>query len=366
MALASSGRFVVAWLSLAVAVLADLLLRGRAEGSIRRSMAALEVGLLVLAGAGLGALYWLTKVASLTQLVGSLAASPRAVPVVICASLSIAAVVGILVIRFSALLADGVGGTRTGAGVLGVGAGAIFLFKFGAAVSPDVRDWGPFVLILGAGILSIAMLRSLVASTPKRQAGDLAIAQLAIALAGGLGAFQLASTAGIYLFGIWMVAAMGVLVTCEVAEVKTWRALAGMGHNGGLAAYRAGALVIGLVSLAGVPPLGGWFGEIDVLSQFGRAGNWWWATLALAAWLLAAFAVVRALGAMLFETPHQEETPLYRPGSRRSGQARRTVAGSPLAWVGTILTLTLPAAYTIASQPIQSLAFQAAEAIGLR
>jgi NADH-quinone oxidoreductase subunit N len=143
-------------------------------------------------------------------------------------------------------------------------------------------------------------------------------------------------------------AAAAPVVLGVVVERPGLAALAGLGIR---QPWRAVGLAMALLSLAGVPPLAGFFGEFAVAAELSRMGYLWLVALGILGGLLSAAAVIRALRPMFILAPPEE--------ARRLPFTLVSLGGSAAAGLACVL-------YGLMSLPISTLAFQAVKALGSR
>ncbi len=231
-----------------------------------------------------------------------------------------------------------------GAGLLaglGAGAAAIVLIKLAAATATVAAGWSNYLIIAaalailggGAGALGARSPRALIGWLGLAQAGWLAAA---VATHSGLG---LASA--IFLLGAYVVAAAAA------------PALIGDSALRGLAAgspVKGAAFALAVLSLAGVPPFAGWFGEFTVAVELMRAGLGWLVAAGLLGGVLAAFAAARAVWIVFLGAPPDETRPA-------------AIGASALA--AALAAAVVVAGYGLFANPFHQLAVQGAEALGL-
>jgi NADH-quinone oxidoreductase subunit N len=131
-------------------------------------------------------------------------------------------------------------------------------------------------------------------------------------------------------------------------------ALAGMGV---LRPARAAAIALVFLSLAGAPPLAGFFGEFAVAAALAQSGNLWLLVLGLLGALMSVAAAAGTVRAIYLQSPPDE--------SRRAAGARLPVL-TRLSTLGAVGLCIVIAGYGVFGNPIISLADQGAEALGLR
>ena len=129
-------------------------------------------------------------------------------------------------------------------------------------------------------------------------------------------------------------------------------ALAGMGV---LRPARAAGLALAVLSLAGAPPLAGFFGEFAVGASLAQSGHFGLLALGLLGALLSLAAAVRTLRLVYIHSPLEDA---------RRGSALPVV--TRLSSFGAVVFCAVIASYGLFSNPILGLADQGAEALGLR
>ena len=211
------------------------------------------------------------------------------------------------------------------------------LFGAGAA-------WGPYVAVLGAAGALICGLAALAAGSLRGLVAWLITGQVAwTAIA--LGAHdRMGTAAAVYVLG-GLVLAAGAAPLLAAGLRGGRAALAGMAHR---QRWRWLGLSLVILSLAGAPPLAGFFGEFTVSVELVRSHLTWALACALLGAAAALWAVVRVLAGAWLE-PVEDEHRL--PG-----------AGWPLS---AALAAILVLGYGVFAYPIHGLALQGAEALGL-
>jgi NADH-quinone oxidoreductase subunit N len=110
-----------------------------------------------------------------------------------------------------------------------------------------------------------------------------------------------------------------------------------------------------MLSLAGAPPLAGFFGEFAVGAALAQSGHFSLLALGLLGSLLSLAAVVRTLRLIYINSPLEEA---------RRGSALPVL--TRLSTLGAVVFCGVIAGYGLFSSPILGLADQGAEALGLR
>jgi NADH-quinone oxidoreductase subunit N len=197
----------------------------------------------------------------------------------------------------------------------------------------------------GAAALAVRAPRARLAYLAASQAGWVA-AGLATHYRAGLGG-------SLFLLGAFAVAATcgpAVMGGMEGGEAS----LAGMGA---LRPARAAGIAMAFLSLAGAPPLAGFFGEFAVAASLAQSGHLELLALGLLGSVLSLAAALGTLRVMYIQSPPEE-------GRRAAGFALPTLTSVSAA--GAVALCAVIAAYGIFGNPILGLADQGAEALGLR
>jgi NADH-quinone oxidoreductase subunit N len=332
MVAASATDLAGLWSGLALAILASVALAAVLQGVLAaRALLLLGAGLAGLALVGMAVAY---SAAGSTTLLGLDAGlrPPLTLPLAIGLLLAIGPLLAVIANAGSF-------------GPLAAGAAAIVLLKLAGAADHDAAAWAVLAPVAAAVTMLIGALRALAA--PAR-AGHTLLSQAGAVQAGWLIASVAVPTrtggaAALVLLGAWLLAsAAGAAALGDLPH-----GLAGLAER---APGRALAFTACLLSLAGVPPLAGFFGEFAVASQLAALGYFWLVLVGLFCSGAVAVAVVRDVRLAWLTAPG-EHLPRLRH------------AWAPFA--GALLAAAVVAAYGIFALPISGLAFQGARAIGL-
>jgi NADH-quinone oxidoreductase subunit N len=327
---ASAGDLVGVWAGLQVATLASLALVGlRQPAEARRQLpvaaglaALVAIGMALIAGGAGGEL-----LSTLRTGFGQQLTLPLAIAVLL--------VLGAL---FSELAAAPL------LGPLATGAAGLGLLKFAGAVASLGSAWAVLVPAVAVLAMVVAALGSLSAGPGRRILGWAGLLQLGWVVAGLAGGSRLAMGAGLFLFGAYLVAsAVGPLALGD-----TPHGLAGLASR---SPARAAGFTVSLLSLAGIPPLAGFFGEFAVASQLVRGGLFWLVAVGFFSSAVLAFAVLRDLRLVFLASPGEAVGQVGR---------NRVAIGGAAAAAAVVIGLTFFA------NPISGLAVQGAAALGLR
>jgi NADH-quinone oxidoreductase subunit N len=248
------------------------------------------------------------------------------------------------------------GSSPLGAGlVLGLvaAAAATVAIKIAGVLGPIPSVYTPFLEVIAAVAMVGGGAAALASRSPRARIAYLATGQIGWVAAGLVTHVRAGTAASLFLLGAFAVAATcgpAVMGRTEAGE----HALAGMGA---LRPARAAGLALAMLSLAGAPPLAGFFGEFAVAAALAQSANFGLLTLGVLGGILSAAAVAGTLRALYLQSPLEES---------RRGQGTNLPAVTRLSTAGAVLFCLVIAAYGLASNPILGLANQGAEALGLR
>lgn len=327
---AAAADLGVLWGGVELSVLGSLVLLGlRDPGGARRLLPALA-GLGAISALGLAAVAAATGSTSLAVVAAHLV-QPLALPLAVALLL----VVGSLVVQL---------GSSPWLGPLAAGAGGVALVKFVGAAALDGSAWAVLLPALAALAMLAGGLGAIAGGPARGIAGWAGLLQLGWILAGVAGGSRLSLGAALFLLGAYLVASAGAPLALGAAP----HGLAGLADRG---VARAAGFAVCVLSLAGVPPLAGFFGEFAIAAQLVRAGLFWLVALGLLGSALASFAVLRDLRLAFLATGGEAVV--------RAPATRWVAAGAGLA-------AALVIAYGFFANPISGLAVQGAAAVGLR
>jgi NADH-quinone oxidoreductase subunit N len=232
-------------------------------------------------------------------------------------------------------------------------AAATVAIKIVAAVAPVPAVFAPYAMAVAAVAMVGGGAAALAVRSPRPRMAYLAVAQLGWVAAGLSTHFRAGFAASLFLL-----AAFGIAATCGPALLG--RAEAGETAIAGLGAVRpvrALGLALAFLSLAGAPPLAGFFGELAVAAALAQSGNFVLLGLGLLGSVLSVAAVVGTLRVLYIQSPVDEA---------RRPAAAALPAVTVLSTAGAVVFCALVAGYGLLGNPILGLADQGAEALGLR
>lgn len=358
MVAASATDVVALWAALELAAAAAVV-----AVSVRRpdlGLRLLIVGAIAtsLLLAGLAFVYATTGNADLTAMRDVLAGRPPTLALAIPVLL----LVGGLALRAGMApfhvgpLPVGLGASPLGAGLaagLVTVAATVVGLKLVAALTPIAAVYAPYVAVISALAMVGGGAAALAVRSPRARIAYLAVGQLGWVAAGVATHFRSGFAASLFLL-----AAFGVAATCGPAIVGRAEAgEVGMAGLGSLRPVRAAAIALVVLSLAGAPPLAGFFGELAVAAALAQSGNFVLLGLGLLGSILSVAAAIGTLRVLYIQAPVEEA---------RRGAAAALPVGTALSTAGAVVLCVLLAGYGLAGFPILGLADQGAEALGLR
>ncbi len=237
-------------------------------------------------------------------------------------------------------------------GLVALSAGVVAI-KLAAALLPVPGAYAPYLAVLAAVAMVGGGAAALAVSSPRPRMAYLATSQIGWVAAGLVSHYRAGIAASLFLLGAFAVAAAS-------GPALLGRAEAGEPALAGLAAVRparAAGLALALLSLAGAPPLAGFFGQMAVAASLAQSGQWVLLSLGLLGMVLCLAATVGTLRVLYMQAPLEE--------ARRAAAAALPVVTS-LSTFGAVVFCCVIVGYGLLGNPIMSLADQGAEALGLR
>jgi NADH-quinone oxidoreductase subunit N len=250
----------------------------------------------------------------------------------------------------------GLGASPLGAGlVIGMVAvaSAIVAIKLAAALVPIPQVYVPYMQVVAALAMVGGGAAALAVRSPRPRMAYLAVSQIGWIAAGLSTHFRSGIGASLFLLGAFAVAA-----TCGPALLG--RAEGGEPAIAGLGAVRpvrAAGVALALLSLAGAPPLAGFFGQLAIAAALAQSGDFVLIGLGVLGSVLSVAATVGTLRVLFIQSPLEES---------RRGAAAALPALTVLSTAGAVAFCLVIAGYGVFGFPIMGLADQGAEALGLR
>ncbi|HEY2599452.1 MAG TPA: proton-conducting transporter membrane subunit [Candidatus Dormibacteraeota bacterium] len=243
-----------------------------------------------------------------------------------------------------------------GAGVLLglVGSAALIAaIKIAALLSVVPETLSVYLQVIGAVAMVGGGAAALGVRAPRARLAYLAVGQAGWVAAGLATHYRSGIGGSLFLTGAFVAAATCGPVVLGGAEAGE-ASLAGMGA---LRPARALGIAMVFLSLAGAPPLAGFFGEFAVAAALAQGGHFGVLALGLLGSLLSVVAALGTLRVLYLQSPPED--------------GRRAVGFALPAWTlvssaGAITVCVVMVAFGVLANPILGLAYQGAEALGLR
>ncbi len=192
---------------------------------------------------------------------------------------------------------------------------------------PLAMDWQQMLVVLAVLSIVVGNFAAIAQTNLKRMLAYSTIAQIGFMLLGllsgmingnGISASVAYSAAMFYLI-IYVLTTLGtfgmiMFIAHQGFEAEDIRDFAGLGKTH---PWLAGIMTFFMFSLAGVPPLAGFYAKFEVLSVLLATGRIWLVVLAVVLSVVGAFYYLRMVKTMYFDQPTREHQ----------------VQASPLAWV---------------------------------
>jgi NADH-quinone oxidoreductase subunit N len=230
-------------------------------------------------------------------------------------------------------------------------AGLTVAIKVAAALGPLPDVFAPYLQVVAAVAMVGGGAAALAVRSPRARLAYLAAAQVGWVAAGLATHFRAGLGGALFLLGAFALAATcgpAVMGAMEGGEAS----LAGMGVQ---RPARAAGIAMAFLSLAGAPPLAGFFGEFAVAAALAQSRHFGLLGLGLLGAAMSLAAALATLRVIYIQSPQEEG----RRGSGLPSLTRFSTAGAVALCIGI-------AGYGVFGSPILGLAYQGAEALGLR
>jgi len=170
-------------------------------------------------------------------------------------------------------------------------------------------DWGIIVAVLAAAAMILGNITALRQKNIKRMLAYSSIAQIGYVMVGMVATTELGmASVGYYLF-IYLFANMGAFAVATVFSDKTGsESISSYAGLSKISPSLAAFMTVFMLSLAGIPPLGGFAAKYFVFAAGIQAGYTWLVILALLTSVVALYYYANVLKMMYFSS----ETPAYK------------------------------------------------------
>ncbi|HEY5033568.1 MAG TPA: proton-conducting transporter membrane subunit [Candidatus Dormibacteraeota bacterium] len=358
MVVASAGNFVPLWAGLELAAASGVALVGLRRPDIGLRLLIVGGVATALFVMGFAFVYATTGTADLlaarTIIANAAPTLPLAIPVLLLFG-GLAVRAGIAPFHLASVPSS-LGASPMGAGILlGLVAAAALIaaIKVAALLSPVPETLSLYLEVIAAVAMVGGGAAALGVRAPRARLAYLAVGQVGWVAAGLATHYRSGLGGALFLAGAFTLAATcgpAVLGGAEGGEAS----LAGMGA---LRPARALGIAMVFLSLAGAPPLAGFFGEFTVAAALAQSGHFGLLALGLLGSVLSVVAALGTLRVLYLQSPPEE-------GRRAVGFA--LPAWTSVSSAGAVAFCVVIAAYGAFANPILGLAYQGAEALGLR
>ncbi len=186
-----------------------------------------------------------------------------------------------------------------------VAAFALILRVLSDPLMPLVDEWRQIVIVVSVLSMMLGAFGAIGQTNIKRLMAYSTIGHMGFALV-GLAAGSAGGVKGVLIYmAIYMITNIGTFVVVlsmrrKEGMVEDITDLSGLSRTQPLLAF---ALAAFLFSLAGIPPLAGFFGKLYVFIPAVEAGLWWLAVIGVIASVIGAFYYLRVVKIMYFDEP---------------------------------------------------------------
>lgn len=166
----------------------------------------------------------------------------------------------------------------------------------------DVVAWRPFVAALAVATMTLGNLAALWQTDLRRLLGWSSVSQAGYALIAVVVVGRVDEAAPALIFFLVGYAVANTAAFSIVTELRGRTDLDDYRGLGTSHPWLAGALTVSLLSLVGIPPLGGFVGKLTVFTAAIDGGYAWLALVAVANTVISLFYYLRVIAPMYFET----------------------------------------------------------------
>jgi len=202
---------------------------------------------------------------------------------------------------------------------------AVFLRILVEGLIPVAADWQQMLLVMAVLSMAIGNITALLQQNIKRMLAYSSIAHMGFMLLGLLSGVVDGNSSGlapdaysaalfyILIYVLTVLGAFGVILMLSHAghEAEKLDDFRGLNHR---SPWCALVMMIFMLSLAGLPPLAGFYAKLSVLQAVVASGRVWLAIVAVLLAVIGAFYYLRVIKVMYFDAPQHEEKPVAPRG----------------------------------------------------
>jgi NADH-quinone oxidoreductase subunit N len=192
-----------------------------------------------------------------------------------------------------------------------IAAVAILLRLLAGPLAPELALWQPGLQILAASSMVVGSVVAIVQRNLKRLLAWSTIANVGFILVGAASGNPEGAAGTLFYVTVYAVTSLGLFAGIMLAYAETTEHLKGLAHR---APWLATGLAINLFSLAGVPPLAGFMGKLNVFVPAIHAGMVPLVVVGVLASVVACFYSLYLIKLMVFEEPTTAVPLLRRRG----------------------------------------------------
>jgi len=284
--------------------------RRAAEGALKLFLFSASAGAIMVYGMAL--LYGLTGTLALPELAPSLERAPAAVALIAAALVLAGYGFKITLVPFHGWAPDTYQGAATSiAGYLAVGpkAAALAVLARTLFVASGSRAWQPWIAAIAILTMTAGNLLALPQTSLKRLLAWSSIAQAGYLVVGIAAASMLGTTGLLLYLAVYLFMNLAAFLAVDGLERRygtdDMEHLHGAGRR---APLTSAALALAILSLAGIPPLGGFLAKTVLLGAALESGLRWVAVAMAVNFVLSLGYYARVLEALYLRTPQHEPT----------------------------------------------------------
>ncbi|MDH6268795.1 NADH-quinone oxidoreductase subunit N [Rhizobium sp. SG_E_25_P2] len=195
------------------------------------------------------------------------------------------------------------------AGAPKVAAMAVFIRVVMDAFQPLIADWQQIIVFISIASMLLGSFAAIGQSNIKRLMAYSSIGHMGYALVGLAAGSQQGVTGIVLYMAIYVVMTLGAFAIIMAMRSKDGKALENISDLSGLSStnpFMAFVLTALMFSLAGIPPLAGFFAKYFVFLAAIKAGLYWLSVIGVLASVVGAYYYLRIVKVMWFDAPVAE------------------------------------------------------------